>query len=60
MKKYYQILKKWKNNALKTDDIKLFELCISTVKNHFKYQNLLSSRDYYKSSFYLEDIKHHY
>ena len=55
MKKYYQILKKNGKIMLKTDDIKLFELCISTVKNHFKYQNLLSSRDYYKSSFYLED-----
>ncbi len=55
MKKYYQILKNNGKIMLKTDDIKLFELCISTVKNHFKYQNLLSSRDYYKSSFYLED-----
>ena len=55
MKKYYQILKKNGKIMLKTDDIKLFELCISTVKNHFKYKNLLSSRDYYKSSFYLED-----
>ena len=55
MKKYYQILKKNGKIMLKTDDIKLFELCISTVKNHFKYQNFLSSRDYYKSSFYLED-----
>jgi len=55
MKKYFKILKNNGKVILKTDDIKLFELCISTLKNNFRYKNLLLSKDYYKSSFYSEE-----
>ena len=54
MKKYFKILKSNGKVILKTDDIKLFELCISTVKNNFRYKNLILTKDYYKSSFYSE------
>tara|TARA_S200000501_G_scaffold335235_1_gene339755 strand:+ start:165 stop:824 length:660 start_codon:yes stop_codon:yes gene_type:complete len=55
MKKYFKILKNNGKVILKTDDIKLFELCISTLKNNFRYKNLLLSKDYYKSSLYSEE-----
>ena len=55
MKKYFKILKSTGKIILKTDDIKLFELCISTVKNNFRYKNLILTKDYYKSSFYSEE-----
>ena len=55
MKKYFKILKNTGKIILKTDDIKLFELCISTVKNNFRYKNLILTKDYYKSSFYSEE-----
>tara|TARA_B100001996_G_C18579681_1_gene561770 strand:- start:25 stop:684 length:660 start_codon:yes stop_codon:yes gene_type:complete len=55
MKKYFEILKNTGKVILKTDDIKLFELCISTVKNNFRYKNLILTKDYYKSSFYSEE-----
>ena len=55
MKKYFKILKNTGKVILKTDDIKLFELCISTVKNNFRYKNLILTKDYYKSSFYSEE-----
>jgi len=55
MEKYFKILKNNGKFILKTDDLKLFKLCISTVKNNFKYKNLLLTRDYYNSSFYSEE-----
>ena len=50
MLNYSHILKNNGKIIFKTDNLKLFDFCISTIKNDLKYKNLLITNDYYNSN----------